>query len=131
MRRNKTTPSVELTAQLVEPLAPSASDPVSRSYQAAAAALSPAVFPSEQFRKDTKDMILREMKRPKGITRLDAGSLDGDNEPAVRNVLAVDTGASSITFADMELIDQDRAANAAEAIARIVARHESTSRHHL
>lgn len=128
MRRMKVSPAVEAIAALVEPLSPAAPDLNGRSIQAVAAAVSPAVFPTEQYRKDTKAMLLREMQRPKSTPTAGAGSQDGV-DGGRRNVIAVEGDGSQITFADMEEISPEQAAIAAESIARIVARHGSRIKH--
>lgn len=126
MRSRKPRPSTELTAQAVEPMATPATQATARAYQAVASAISPAVFPTEQWRQDTKDAMLREFRRPRGQAREDAGSLDGTE--LVANVVRVETGAGVVTLADMESISDDRAAAAAETVARIIAQHDDRSR---
>lgn len=123
MRSKKSRPTVEETAAAVEPNAPTSTNPIVLGQQSAATAIAPAVFPTERWRKDTKDAMLREFRRPKGEGRADAGSLDG-LEASSGNVVRVETGAGSVTLADMESISEDRAAAAAETVARIVARHD-------
>jgi hypothetical protein len=126
VRSRKNRPSTELAAQAVESLAAPATHDTARAYQAVVSAISPAVFPTEQWRQDTKDAMLREFRRPRTEGRADAGSLDGTELEA--NVVRVETGAGSVTLADMEAISDDRAAAAAETVARIVARHDDRSR---
>jgi hypothetical protein len=123
VRSKKSKPTVEETAAAVEPNAPTSTNPIVLGQQSAATAIAPAVFPTERWRKDTKDAMLREFRRPKGEGRADAGSLDG-LEASSGNVVRVETGAGSVTLADMESISEDRAAAAAETVARIVARHD-------
>jgi hypothetical protein len=85
------------------------------------------VFPTERWRRDTKEAMLREFRRPKTEARDDAGSHDG-LEPAESTVVRVETSAGTVTLADMEPISEEQAHAAAERVALIVARHESTTR---
>ena len=120
-------PSADATAQAVESLTSEGVHPTSLGAQAAASAIAPAVFPTERWRKDTKEAMLREFRRPKGEGRADAGSRDGV-EVTPAHVVVVETGAASVVLADMESISEQQAAAAAETVARIVARHDDRSR---
>lgn len=122
--RKNVSSSVEQTAAAVEPMAPVASDPTTRSFQAAASAIGPGVFPTERWRKDTKEAMLREFNRPRGEARADAGSQDG-LETISTNVVRVETGTCTVTLADMEPISAEQAEAATHTLQRIVARHES------
>lgn len=122
MRRNPK-PSVEQTAAAVDNMTAGMHHPTTLPFQAAASAVGPAVFPTERWRKDTKEAMLREFRRPIGQGRADAGSQDGF-ETTSDNVVRVETSAGVVTLADMEPISDDAAAEAAELVARIVARHD-------
>lgn len=125
MRRRTPKPSVEQTATAVDDMTTGA-HPTTLSFQAAASAIGPAVFPTERWRKDTKEAMLREFRRPIGEGRADAGSQDGLATTS-DNVVSVETTVGTVILADMEPISEERAAEAVELVARIVARHDDRS----
>lgn len=128
MFRKNPTHADNAVAAAVEPLADAATNPATLSYQAVASAMGPAVFPTERFRSETKERMLREFSRPRTDARPDAGSLDGTDGLSTCNVVRVDTALSSIVMADMESITPELAAAAAETIEQIVARHDERAR---
>lgn len=128
MFRKNPTPADNAVAAAVEPLATPAAHPTTLSYQAVASAMGPAVFPTERFRSETKERMLREFSRPHTDARADAGSLDGADGLSTSNVVRVDTDRSSIVMADMETISPESAATAAETIEQIVAAHDERAR---
>lgn len=123
LRNKKTRPGVEQVAMAVEGMATHAVHPTLRSFQAAAAALSPAVFPTERYRADTKAMMLREFTRPRTDARADAGSQDG-LDVASDSVVTMECSNTSLTLADIEPVDAARAQEAADAIEAILDRHD-------
>ena len=119
----KISSNVEATAAAMESMVTGETDPSVVGVQAVANAIAPAVFPTERWRQDTKDSMLREFRRPRGSGRADAGSLDG-LETSPGSVVRVETGTGSVTLANLESISDAEAEAAVESIARIVARHE-------
>lgn len=116
-------------AAAVETMAMPAATAELRALQTAAAAIRPAVSPTERYRANTKDLMLREFDRiqqPPEV-RADAGTRDTPLEAGT--VVQVVSEHGTVQLADLEGIDDDRAAEAVAALEAIVERYDARSRH--
>lgn len=97
--------------------------------EATAAAIGPAVFPTEQFRTELKAALLREFARAQHTVKASdtAGTKDEPLDPPTVVEVASDHG--TVRLANVEAVSDEQAAEAVAALERIVERHDSRSRH--
>lgn len=85
----------------------------------AAEALTPRLAPRESWRQQLKEQVLREAQRVREPARPDAGSQD-DSVGAGIHTLRIDwSDSAEVVLADVEAIDDRRAAEVADRLARI------------
>jgi ssDNA-binding replication factor A large subunit len=110
-------------ARHLEGTAPTSHDPAIRGMLQAAQALGPVEPLSESKRSQTLAAALRELRRPAPSEATDgAGTRDGDDVIAPHTAQVTTTDDMVIVLADVEPIDEDRAARAAAHAAELIAR---------